>query len=179
MLQVLPHIGLRGWRNIVEIVLFEISSLMNLYPLLCTRIPVNWGPLKLFLSRTNSMRFPAVFRQPLKGICICRDPIEVVARRFANTFSEICMVGRPQDTGVCENTHFFLRAFAFQNNSTNCSPPPDFVFFKPMLPRLFLSRGVFLFTDTGPVWCLFMVADLPGMFVVAVCGRAVGRCCKL
>ena len=42
-------------------------------------------------------------------------------------------------TGVCEKTLLFLRAFALQRNSTNCSPAPDLVFSELVFPRVFFS----------------------------------------
>ena len=36
-------------------------------------------------------------------------------------------------------------------SSRNCSPTPDLVFFSIILPRVFYSGGVLLFTDTGVI----------------------------
>ena len=60
---------LRCWRNTVEIVLFEISNSMKPYPLFFTYIPVNWGLWYVFPIQNISIRFPTVFRQPLKSTC--------------------------------------------------------------------------------------------------------------
>ena len=46
-------------------------------------------------------------------------------------------------TGVCEKNNPFARAFAPQSGSRDCSPAPDLVFFKLVLPRVLQSGGVF------------------------------------
>ena len=59
---------LRGWRNTVEIVLFEISNSTKLYPSVFHAYVAYTNNMRLvigFLGQQNSMRFPTVFRQPL------------------------------------------------------------------------------------------------------------------
>ena len=52
-------------------------------------------------------------------------------------------------TGVSEKHAPFVRAFALQSCSRNCSPAPDFVLFEGFIfQRIFCSGGVF-FKDTG------------------------------
>ena len=36
----------------------------------------------------------------------------------------------------------FLRAFALQSSGRNCSPPPDFVLRRLLIPRVLFSGGV-------------------------------------
>ena len=58
--------GVRGWRNTVEIVLFEISNSMKPYPSVFHSYTNNTRPVIGFFEPTkNSMRFPTVSRQPL------------------------------------------------------------------------------------------------------------------
>ena len=56
---------MRGWRNTLEIVLFEISSSMKLYPSVFQEYTNTLRPVTSFLSQNISMRFPTVCRQPL------------------------------------------------------------------------------------------------------------------
>ena len=58
--------AMRGWRNTVELVLFEISNSMKPYPSVFHAYTSNMGPVIVFLSQEISMRFPTAFRKPLK-----------------------------------------------------------------------------------------------------------------
>ena len=46
-----------------------------------------------------------------------------------------CLSHSDNDTGVCENSTPFKRAFALQPSSRNCSPAPDLVVCKPIFQR--------------------------------------------
>ena len=52
--------------------------------------------------------------------------------------------------GLCEKGTPFTRAFPMQSSGRNCSPAPDLVLQKLILPRVFSSGGMF-FSQT-PVW---------------------------
>ena len=56
---------MRGLRNTVEIVLFEISNSMKPYPSVFHAYINNLRPILFVLRQTISMRFQTVFRQPL------------------------------------------------------------------------------------------------------------------
>ena len=56
---------MRGWRNTVEIILFEISNSMKPYLPVVHAYTRKLRPVTGFLSHKNSMRFPSVLRQPL------------------------------------------------------------------------------------------------------------------
>ena len=98
----------------------------------------------------------------------CRKPC--VRSRFRETSWISDRTLPPQKWHVCESSTFgaawqskimvrgclwtknnssFPRASALQNSSRNSSPAPLLMFFKLIFPRVFLSGGVFLFTDTG------------------------------
>ena len=57
--------NMRGWRNTVGIVLFEISNSMKPYPPVLYADTGQLKPIIVFLSHNNSVRFPTVFCQPL------------------------------------------------------------------------------------------------------------------
>ena len=55
----------------------------------------------------------------------------------------------------------FVSAVALQHSSRNCSPDPHLVFFQLMVPRVFFSGGVFLFTDAG-----IIVTSIIGIIII-------------
>ena len=57
---------MRGWRNTVEVVLFEISNSMKPYPCVLHAYTSKLRPVTGFLSQINSRRFLSVFREPRK-----------------------------------------------------------------------------------------------------------------
>ena len=71
---------LRGWRNTVEIELLEISILMKACPSVFHAYISKLMPaIGFLLSRKISMRFPTVFRQPLRIPGLPAEPLAVSA----------------------------------------------------------------------------------------------------
>ena len=67
---------------------------------------------------------------------------------FISIFADLVQLHLHLHTGVCEKNTPCRRAFALQLSGRNCSPAPGLVLCKPVFPRVFLSGGVFFFTDT-------------------------------
>ena len=66
---------LRGWRNTVELVLFEISISMKPFPSVCHAYTSKLRPMiGLCLSQNISVRFPTVFQPLIDGTAEVKDP---------------------------------------------------------------------------------------------------------
>ena len=75
-------------------------------------------------------------------------PLRIKIMLESNLLKSTMLVGRLGVPVSVTNTHFML-SLALQSSSKNCHPASDLMFLRLNLPWVFLSGGVFFFTDTG------------------------------
>ena len=82
------------------------------------------------------------------GVCEKKLPVSIDVWHRPSIVDET--PGRNKHNKQTNKQTPFMRAFALQNSISNCSPPLDSACFRPTLPRVFFSGGVFL-SDTGMI----------------------------